>query len=151
MDYHLTWYKCCPHWEDVQWPWPGSIPQRSRSHNTFKGLSTHAGVRSITYVCIDILPSNLVPMLSSLRWCAVTLTRIHTSKVKVKWDIVRCYKFRTHFPSFFSQNNMFIYPRIFRLPINHLVFPIFPFLTNGSVQFWSGSTYLSGWEKNKMF
>ena len=28
MDYHLTWYKCCPHWEDVQWPWPGSIPQR---------------------------------------------------------------------------------------------------------------------------
>jgi len=17
MDYHLTWYKCCPHWDDV--------------------------------------------------------------------------------------------------------------------------------------
>ena len=41
MDYHLTWYKCCPHWDDVQWPWPGSIPQRSRSHNTFNGQSTH--------------------------------------------------------------------------------------------------------------
>jgi len=26
MDYHLTWYKCFPHWDDVQWPWPGSIP-----------------------------------------------------------------------------------------------------------------------------
>ena len=47
--------------------------------------------------------------------------------------------------------NMFIYPRIFRLPIKQLVFPIFPFLTSGSVQFWSGSTYQSGWEKNKMF
>ena len=29
MDYHLTWYKCCPLWDDVQWPWPGSRPQRS--------------------------------------------------------------------------------------------------------------------------
>ena len=41
--------------------------------------------------------------------------------------------------------NMFIYPRIFRLPIKQLVFPIFPFLTSGSVHFWSG------WKKNKMF
>jgi len=36
MDYHLTGYKCCPYWDNVQWPWPGSIPQRSRSHKTFK-------------------------------------------------------------------------------------------------------------------
>jgi len=35
MDYHVTWYKCCPYWDDVQWLWPGSIPQRSRSHKTF--------------------------------------------------------------------------------------------------------------------
>jgi len=44
-------------------------------------------VRAITNVCIDGLPSNLVQMLSSLRRCAVTVTPIHTSKVKVKQDI----------------------------------------------------------------
>jgi len=56
MQSHFTQpqtYKCCPHWDDVQWPWPGSIPQRSRSHETFKVQSTHARVRAITYVCID--------------------------------------------------------------------------------------------------
>ena len=21
MDYHLTWYKCCPHLDNVRWPW----------------------------------------------------------------------------------------------------------------------------------
>jgi len=41
MDYHVTWCKCYPHKNDVQWPWPRSIPQRSRSHDTFKGQSTH--------------------------------------------------------------------------------------------------------------
>ena len=40
-------------------------------------------VRPIAYVCIDGLPSYLVQMLSSLRRCTVTLTRIHNSKVKV--------------------------------------------------------------------
>ena len=45
-----------PHWDDVQWPWSGSIPQRSRLHKTFKGQSTHARVRAITSVCIDGLP-----------------------------------------------------------------------------------------------
>ena len=50
--------------------WPGSIPQRLRSHETFKGQSTHARVRAITYVCIDGLPSNLVQMLSLLRRCS---------------------------------------------------------------------------------
>ena len=61
---------CCPHWDDVQWPWPVSIPQRLRSHKTFKGQSTHACFRAITYVCIEGLPSNLVQLLSSLRQCA---------------------------------------------------------------------------------
>ena len=65
MDYNLTWYKCCPHLDNVQWPWPGSIPQRSKSHKTFNGQSTHACVR----VRIDGLPSNLVQMLSLLRQC----------------------------------------------------------------------------------
>ena len=50
-------------------------------------LSVTFRVRAITYVCIDGLPSNSVQMLSSLRRCAVTLTRIHTSKVKVTQDI----------------------------------------------------------------
>jgi len=31
--------------------------------------------------------------------------------------------------------------------MKQLVFPIFPFLTSGSVQFWSGSTYQSGSKK----
>ena len=89
MDYHLTWYKSCSYYyyDDVHWPWPGSIPQRSRSHETFNGQGTHARVCAITYVCIDGLQSNLVQMLSSLRRCAVTVTRIHTSKVKVTQDI----------------------------------------------------------------
>ena len=62
--------KCCPYLNDVQWPWPVSIPQRSMSHNTFKDQSTRACVRAITYVCIDGLPSNLIQMLSLLRRCA---------------------------------------------------------------------------------
>ena len=70
MDYHLTWNKCCRHWDNVQWPWPISIPQKSRSHKTFNIHSTHACVQAITYVCIDGLPSNLVQMLSLLRRCA---------------------------------------------------------------------------------
>jgi len=40
-------------------------------------------VRAITYVCIDGLPSHLVQMVSSSRRRAVTMTRIHTLKVKV--------------------------------------------------------------------
>jgi len=115
-------------------------------------------VRAVTYICIDGLPFNLVQMLSSSRQCAVTLTRIHTSKVKVTQDIVRCYKSRTHFPSFFSPNNLDIdlytthnlnnfnkYPSItcsyiqeyFGYQSNNLYFLFFPFLTSGSVQFWS--------------
>jgi len=41
---------------------------------------------------------------------------------------------------------MFMYPRIFRLPIKQLVFPTFPFLTSGSGEQFeqSGSTYQSG-------
>jgi len=79
----LTWYKCCPHWVDVQWPWPKSIHQRWRSQKTFKGQSTHAYVRVVTYVCIDGFPSNLEQMLSSLRRCAVTMS----SKVKVTQNL----------------------------------------------------------------
>ena len=44
-------------------------------------------VCSMTYVRINGLLSNLVQMLSSFRRCTVTLTRIHTSKVKVTIDI----------------------------------------------------------------
>jgi len=44
-------------------------------------------VRSITYVFIDGLPTNLVQMVSLLRQCALTLTHIHTSKVMVIQDI----------------------------------------------------------------
>jgi len=54
MDYHIMWYKCCPHWDDVQWPWSLSIPQRSRSYKTFKGLITHACVCALT-----CLPDNV--------------------------------------------------------------------------------------------
>ena len=100
MDYHLTWYKCCPHWDDVQWPWLGSIPQRSWSHNTFKVQSTNARVCAITYVCIDGLSSNLVQMLSSLRRCVVTLTRIHTSKALTSGSV--------QFWSGWEKNKMFL-------------------------------------------
>ena len=55
---------------------PGSILQRSRSQDTFKGKSAHARVRAITNLCIDGLPYNLVQMLPLLRQCAVTLTHI---------------------------------------------------------------------------
>jgi len=47
--------------------YPESIPQRSRSHETFNGQSTHPRVHSITFICIDGLQSNLVQMLSLLR------------------------------------------------------------------------------------
>ena len=71
-----------PYRDNVQWPWPGSIPQRSRSHWTIKVQSTHARVRVITYLCIDGIPYNLVQMFSYLRHCAVTLTgyRLQSSR-----------------------------------------------------------------------
>jgi len=53
-------------------------------------LSVTFRVHAIIYVCIDGLPSNMVQMLSSLRRCAVTLTRMHTSKVKVTQDQRTC-------------------------------------------------------------
>ena len=55
------------------------------------GQSTLAGVRAISYLCIDGLPSNLLQMLSSMRRCAMTLTWIHTSKVKVTQILTACY------------------------------------------------------------
>ena len=45
-------------------------PYLNGQGHTFKGQSTHAHVRAITYVCIDGLPSNMVQMLSLLRRCA---------------------------------------------------------------------------------
>ena len=56
-DHHYT---CCPHRDDVQWPWPGSIPQRSRSLNTLKVI-VHVIVKAVTcniYLYIDGLPYN---------------------------------------------------------------------------------------------
>ena len=50
-------------------------------------------VRAITYICIDGLPSHLVQMLSSLRRCALILTWILISKVKVH---MRHLKVRVH-------------------------------------------------------
>jgi len=53
----------CPHWDDVQWPWQGSIPQRSRSHKTFKtscpryfllrwdGFSSRVQILFKLYIC----------------------------------------------------------------------------------------------------
>ena len=52
MDYHITWYECL-YRDNVQWPWHGSIPQRSRSHEAFNGQSTNACVSAITYLCIE--------------------------------------------------------------------------------------------------
>jgi len=55
MDYHIIWYNCWRHWDDAQWRWPGSIPQRSRLHKIFKGQSTNAHVCTITYLRIEAL------------------------------------------------------------------------------------------------
>jgi len=49
----------------------------------FVRLSVTFRVWAIIYLCIDGLPDNLVKMLTSLRRFAVTLTGVHTSKVKV--------------------------------------------------------------------
>jgi len=57
------------------------------------GPSVTVRVHAVTYVCIDGLPSNLVQMVSSLRRCAVTLTRIHTSKVKDTRDQTTIFPF----------------------------------------------------------
>jgi len=55
-------------------------------------------VHAVTYVCIDGLPSNLVQMLSWLRQCAVTLNRIHDSKVKVTQDKTTCISYSHSWP-----------------------------------------------------
>ena len=36
--YHLTWYKCCRHWNDLHWPWPGCQSQS-------EGQTRHLKVR----------------------------------------------------------------------------------------------------------
>ena len=64
MDYHLAWYKCCPHWDDEQWHWTGSITQRSKSHEIFKCQSTHTRVRAINSSYIYQVWSQYV----SLNW-----------------------------------------------------------------------------------
>ena len=48
-------------------------------------VTLHAQAK--TYLRIDVLPYSLVHMWSSLSQCAVTLTWIHISKVKVTHDI----------------------------------------------------------------
>ena len=52
-------------------------------------LSVTFSVQAITCLCIDELPYNFVQMLSLLTQYAVTLTWVHTSKVKVTQDIWR--------------------------------------------------------------
>jgi len=64
----------------------------SSSHETFKGQSTHTRVRTVTNVCIDGLPSNLVQM-SSLKHGEVTLTRILTSKLFLLRNIIPTFIF----------------------------------------------------------
>jgi len=46
MDYHLTWYKCYPHWDNVQWPWPRSIPQ-SQGHTRYLTVRVHMLVSAL--------------------------------------------------------------------------------------------------------
>jgi len=62
-------------------------PQKNDYIGThFVRLSVTFLVRAVTNLCIDGLPCNWVQM-SSFRWCAVTLTLDHTSKLKVTQDI----------------------------------------------------------------
>jgi len=52
----------------------------------FVCLSVTFYIQAIT-LYLDELPYNLVQMLSSLRRCPVTLTQVHTSKVKVHMHV----------------------------------------------------------------
>jgi len=71
MDYYIIWYNCWPHWDNAQWPWPGSIPQRSRLHKIFKGQSTHARVRTITYLRIEALADD-----KAILWTALLIFKV---------------------------------------------------------------------------
>ena len=130
MDYHLTWYKWCPHWDDAQWSWPWSIHQRSMSHNTFKGQTTLSCVRAITtYALMDYHLTwykwyLIETMCSDLDPDPYLKGQGHTTYLKVRVHML-----------------VSIYPKVFRLPIKPFVFPIFPFLTSGSVQFWYNFKY----------
>jgi len=49
MDHYITWCKCCPHRDYVQWPWPWSILQRSGSHETLNlYIEASAGMQCLT-------------------------------------------------------------------------------------------------------
>ena len=104
MVYHITLYECS-YWDNVKWPWPGSIPHRSRPQGTIKGQSIHPRVRAISYLCTDGIPYNLVLMFSYLRR-AVTLTRVHTSKVKVMQ-----YIYRSEYKCLYPRDNLLMHWR----------------------------------------
>ena len=87
MDYHTT-TRCCPHWDDAYWPWPGSILQSWRSQNTFKGQSAHARVCSITHICIGELPYNLVHMVS-LTNLKLTIQRTYIPQTNLTLTVQR--------------------------------------------------------------
>ena len=95
MDYHLTWYKCCPYWDDVQWPWPASIPQRSRSHKTFKGQSTHASV-TCSYIQEYLgYRSNNLYFLFSHSWPVVVYTFCQVQRTSQVERKTKCSKSTT--------------------------------------------------------
>ena len=54
------------HWDDVKWPWSGSIPKRSRSYKTFKGQSSHASVHAITYLWIEASAADMAVLWTAL-------------------------------------------------------------------------------------
>ena len=111
MDYHLTWYKCCPYWDDVQWPWPASIPQRSRSHKTFKGQSTHASV-TCSYIQEYLgYQSNNLYFLFSHSWPVVVYTFCQVQRTSQVERKTKCSK----------NNNDGGYSR----PLDCLVFTVF--------------------------
>ena len=53
-----------------------------------KGQRHMGRVRAITYLCIDGIPYNLVQLFSYLRCCAVTLTRVQSTR--------SCFTFKGH-------------------------------------------------------
>ena len=70
--YHLIWYKCCRHWNDLHWPWPGCQSQS-------EGQTRHLKVR------VHIIVSALSP----------------TYELKLRWGIY-IYKCSSHYTSYVS-------------------------------------------------
>ena len=84
MDYHIAYFKCCPHWDDKHWHWPGFIPKDQGHIWQLKIIEHNAHVHIATYLCIEWLPYLLEKM-----WLCTILIIFVSDWLREKQNLVK--------------------------------------------------------------